>query len=72
MLSISKIPEKIWEYLKLCHRFIEFEKRPDSMKRDILIKFGVPINLVRVIRHVGRTYSKVAIGHYLTSNVPIL
>ena len=44
-----------WEYNKdVCLLFIDFEKAYDSIKReslyDILIKFGVPKTLVRLIK----------------------
>ena len=51
--------------------FIDFEKAYDSIKReslyDILIKFGVPKRLVRLIKTgLDGTQSKVRIGNYLS------
>ena len=53
--SIRQILEKKWEYNnEVCQLFIDFKKAYDSIKReslyDILIKFGVPIKLVRLIK----------------------
>ena len=56
--------------------FIDFEKTFDSIKReylyDILIKFGVPKRVVRLIKTcLDGTQSKVRIGNYLSSSFPI-
>ena len=59
------------EYNKdVCQLFIDIEKTYDSIKReslyDILIKFGVPKKLVRLIKTcLYGTQSKVRIGNYL-------
>ena len=55
IFSIWLIFEKKWEYNKdVCQLFIDFENTYDSIKReslyDILIKFGVPKKLVRLIK----------------------
>ena len=55
IFSIRQILEKKWEYNnKVCQLFIDFEMAFDSIKReslyDILIKFGVPRKLVRLIK----------------------
>ena len=55
VFSIRQVLEKKWEYNKdVCQIFIDFEKAYDSIKReslyDILIKFGVPKKLVRLIK----------------------
>ena len=55
IFSIRQIHEKNWKYNKdVCQQFIDFEKAYDSIKReslyDILIKFGVPEKLVRLIK----------------------
>ena len=71
------ILEKKWEYNKeVCQLFIDFEKAYDSMKREslyvIVIKFGVPKKLVRLIKTcLNETQSKVRIGNYLSSSFPI-
>jgi hypothetical protein len=46
--------EKIWEYNETVHQlFIDFRKACDSVRREvlynILIEFGVPIKLIRLI-----------------------
>ena len=60
----------------VCQLFIDFEKAYDSIKikslYDILIKFGVPKKLVRLIKVcLDGTQSKVRIGNYLSSSFPI-
>ena len=70
---IRQILEK-WEYNnEVCQLFIDFEKADDSIQREssyhILITFGVPKNLVRLIKTC--TDSKVRIGNYLSSSLPI-
>ena len=47
--------EKKWEYKGTVHQlFIDFKKAYDSVKRevlyDILIEFGIPKKLVRLIK----------------------
>ena len=59
----------------VCQLFIDFEKAYDSIKReslyDILIIFGVPKMLVRLIKTcLDGTQSKVRIGNYLSSSFP--
>jgi Reverse transcriptase (RNA-dependent DNA polymerase). len=60
----------------VCQLFIDFEKAYDFIKREslynILIKFGVPKNLVRLIKTcLDGTQSKVRIGNYLSSSFQI-
>ena len=55
IFSIRQILEKKWEYNNNVYQlFIDFEKAYDSINReslyDILIKFGVPKKLVRLIK----------------------
>jgi hypothetical protein len=39
---------------------------------NILIEFGIPVELVRLIKmHLKETYSKVRIGTHLSDNFPI-
>jgi len=57
----------------VCQLFIDFEKACDSIEReslyDVLIKFGVPKNLVRLIMTcLDRIQSRV--GSYLSSSFP--
>jgi predicted PolB exonuclease-like 3'-5' exonuclease len=63
---------KKWEYSDTVHElYIDFKKAYDSVMREvlynILIEFGVPLKLVRLIKMcLNETYSKIHIGkHYL-------
>jgi hypothetical protein len=56
--------------------FIDFKKAYDSVKREvlynILVEFGVPKKLVRLIKmYLNETYSKVRIGKLLSDKFPI-
>ena len=47
--------------------FIDFKKAYDSVRRDILIEFGVPMNLVRLLEMcVNETYSGIRVGKHLS------
>ncbi|KAJ4442122.1 hypothetical protein ANN_11988 [Periplaneta americana] len=65
----SKIMEKKWEYKGTVHQlFIDFKNAYDSVKRevlyDILIEFGIPKKLVRLIKMCfSETYSRVRIEY---------
>ncbi|KAJ4433885.1 hypothetical protein ANN_16198 [Periplaneta americana] len=65
----SPIMEKKWEYKGTAHQlFIDFKKAYDSVKRevlnDILIEFGIPKKLVRLIKMcLSETYSRVRIEY---------
>ncbi|KAJ4436798.1 hypothetical protein ANN_16930 [Periplaneta americana] len=65
----SRIMEKKWEYKGTVHQlFIDFKKAYDSVKRevlyDILIEFGIPKKLVRLIKMcLSETYSRVRIEY---------
>jgi hypothetical protein len=53
-----------------------FKKAYDSVRKEvlynILIEFGVPMKLVRLIKmSLNETYSKVPIGKHLSDNFPI-
>ena len=71
IFSNRQILEKQWEYNKdVCKLFTHFEKAYDSIKREslynILIKFGIPKKLVRLIKtSLDGTQSKVRIGNYV-------
>ncbi|KAJ4442522.1 hypothetical protein ANN_04109 [Periplaneta americana] len=73
----KKIMEKKWEYKGTVHQlFIDFKKAYDSVKRevlyDILIEFGIPKKLVRLIKMcLSETYSRVHIGQFLSDAFPI-
>jgi hypothetical protein len=66
-----------WEYNETVHQlFIDFKKAYDSVRREvlynILIEFGVPLKLVRLIKmSLNKTYSKVRIGKKLSDSFPI-
>jgi hypothetical protein len=65
-----------WRFLTVHQLFIDFRKAYDSVRREvlynILIKFGVPMKLVRLIKMcLNEKYSKVRIGKYLSNNFPI-
>jgi hypothetical protein len=68
---------KKWEYNETVHQlFIDFKKAYDSVRREvlynILIEFGVPMKLVRLIKMcLNETYSKVRIGTHLSDNFPV-
>ncbi|KAJ4448564.1 hypothetical protein ANN_10582 [Periplaneta americana] len=74
---IRQIMEKKWEYKGTVHQlFIDFKKAYDSVKRevlyDILIEFGIPKKLVRLIKMcLSETYSRVRIGQFLSDPFPI-
>jgi hypothetical protein len=74
---ILQILEKKWEYNGTVHQlFIDFKKAYDSIKREvlynILLQFGIPKKLVRVIKMcLNETYSKVCIGKLLSDKFPI-
>jgi hypothetical protein len=65
------------EYNETVHQlFIDFKKVYDSVRREvlynILIEFGVPTKLLRLIKRCLNVVSnKVRIGKYLSDNVPI-
>ena len=80
IFSIRQILEKMWQYNnEVCQLFIDFEKAYDSIKReslfDILIKFGVPRKLVRLIKTcLDGTQSKVRIVFrivYITKEITL-
>jgi hypothetical protein len=73
----------IWKWVlkKSCLRTcsalnIDFKKAYDSVRRkilyNILIEFGVPMKLVRLIKmFLNETYSKVSIGKHLSDSFRI-
>jgi hypothetical protein len=74
---IRQILEKKREYNGTVHQlFIDFKKAYDSVKREvlynILLEFGVPHKLVRLIKMcLNETYSKVRIGKLLSDKFRI-
>jgi hypothetical protein len=72
--AFVKCWRKKWEYNKTVHQlFTDFKKAYDSVRRkvlyNILIEFGVPMKLVRLIKMcLNETYSKVCIGKNLSDS----
>jgi hypothetical protein len=68
---------KKWDYNERVHQlFIDFKKVCNSVSMEvlynILIEFGVPMKLVRLIKMcLKETYSKVRIGKYFSDDFPI-
>ena len=64
--------EKKWEYNEAMHQlFIHFKTAYDSVRREvlcnILIEFGIPLKLVRLIKMcLNETYSRVQVGKHLS------
>ena len=75
--AFIKYLRKKWEYNKAVHQlFIDFRKAYDSVRREvlynILIEFGIPKNLVRLIKMcLTETYSWVRVGKNLSDMFPI-
>jgi len=73
IFCIRQILEKKWEYNEAMHLlFIDFKKAYDSFRREvlynILIAFGIPMKLVRLIREgVNETYSRVRVGNHFNA-----
>ncbi|KAJ4435211.1 hypothetical protein ANN_23788 [Periplaneta americana] len=66
---LQRIMEKKWEYKGTVHQlFIDFKKAYNSVKREVLydipIEFGIPKELVRLIKMcLSKTYSRVRIEY---------
>jgi hypothetical protein len=73
---ILQILEKKWEYNGTVHQlFIGFKKAYDSVKREvlynILLEFGIPKKLVRLIKMcLNETYSRARVGKLLSDKFP--
>jgi len=69
--------EKKWEYNEEVHQhFIDFKKAYDSVRREvlyrILIEFGIPRELVRLIKmSLTETCSRVRVGENVSDRFPI-
>ena len=72
-----QILEKKWEYSEEVHQlFIDFKKAFDSVRREnlykILIEFGIPRKLVRLIKmSLTEIYSRVRVGKNVSDRFPI-
>ena len=56
-MTNEQVLEKKWEYKEAVHQlFIDFKKPYDSVRREvlynILMEFGIPMELVRIIKNV--------------------
>jgi len=76
IFCVHQILEKTWEYNEAVHQlFIEFKKSYDSVRREvlynILIGFGKPMKLVRLIKMCLLKYSRVWVGKNLSDLFPI-
>jgi hypothetical protein len=73
----SQILENKWEYNETVHQlFIDFKKAYDlawkGVLYNILIEFGVPMKLVRLIKMcLNETHSKAHIGKHLSDSFSI-
>jgi hypothetical protein len=74
IFCILQVLEKEWEYNETVHKlFVDFKKAYVSVRREvlynILIEFGVPMELLRLIKMcLNETYSNVCIGKHLSDN----
>jgi hypothetical protein len=73
---IQQILEEKWEYNGTLHQlFIDLKKIYDSVMREvlynILLKYSIPKKLVRLIKCLNETYSKVHVGKLLSDTFPI-
>jgi len=68
---------KKWEYNEAVHQLsVDFKKAYDSTRRgvfyNILIEFGIPMQLVRLIKMcLNKTISTVCVGKNLSDMLPI-
>jgi hypothetical protein len=72
----SSDTDKKWQYSETVDKlFIDFQKAHVSVRREelynILIVFGIPLKLVRLIKMFLMKHSKVRIGKHLPYNFPI-
>ena len=73
---IRQTLEKKWEYIEEVHQlFIDFKKAYDSVRWEvlyILIEFGIPRKLVRLIKmSLTETYNRVRVGKNVSDKFPI-
>jgi len=77
IFCIRQILEKKWEYNETVYQlFTEFKKACISVRREvlynILIEFGIPMQLVRLIKMcLNKTYSRFRVGKHLSGMLPV-
>ena len=78
IFCICHILGKKWEYNEAVHQiFIDFKQACDSVRRKLLcnflIKFGIPMKLVRPIKIcLNKTNSRVQVGKHLSDMFPVM
>ena len=78
IFCIRQILEKKWEHNEAVHQLcIDFKKAYESLGRkalyNILIEFGIPKKLVRLIKMcLTETYSRVRVGKNLSEMFPVM
>jgi hypothetical protein len=71
-LRIRQIQEKKWEYSVVHQLFVGHDSVRREVLYNILIEFGTPMKLVRLIKMcLNETYSKVRIGNHLFDDFPV-
>jgi len=77
VIFVTVINKLKWEYKEVVHQlFIDLKKAYDSVRMEvlcnILIEFGVPMKLVRLIKMcLTETYRRVRVGKNLSDMFPI-
>ncbi|KAJ4444213.1 hypothetical protein ANN_06004 [Periplaneta americana] len=73
IFCIRQILEKKWEYKGTVHQlFIDFKNVKREVLYNILIEFGIPKKLVRLIKMcLSEPYGRVRIGQFLSDAFPI-
>jgi len=77
IFCIRQVLEKKWEYNEEVQQlFIDFKKAYNSVRREILykilIEFGIPRKLVRLIKmSLTETYSRAQVGKNVSDRFPI-
>jgi hypothetical protein len=75
--TFIKYLRKKWKFSEVVHHsFIDFKKSFDSVRREvlynILIEFGFPMKLVRLIKmRLNETNSRIWVGKHFSDMVPI-
>ena len=73
--TFVKYLRKKWEYNEAVHQlFIDFRKASDSVRKEvlynILIEFGNPMKLLRLIKCLTKMYSRVQVSKNLSDMFP--